>query len=365
MYETIMPPLVQEFLSGQRNVMLFAYGQTGSGKSHSMLGTDECLRRQECSSGWGIIPRVYKETRTSMQGKPHVVTASAIEFHMGRCSCLLSEGKSVSIDADTHMPMGAAVKELSNENDLMELLSTVQANRTSRGTLMNEADDTHGGSSRSHAAIILYLQQVDPDTNLYRKTCFTMIDLAGAERPSKTKEKRFGGGDMIAWYLAMQGKEAQVQTGMQAFIINYELSNLATEIQKSTEAHKRKQKYSPPRQVTTEVIKFVGACLGGSAVTSMLLCLSPANVNGWETWYSLQYGNSVSKLKVPVRKQTPVDIVRAHRMAKRKAKIAADDFSNAPKNKYYETRRLKAAVSNQREQDLEKLMEMLDAVQLL
>lgn len=273
--------MVQEFVS-ERNAMLFAYGQTGCGKTHTMLGPGESFQEKQSSnnSEWGIIPRVYIETQASMQGTPHIINASAIQFYLGECSCLLSDGGTrVSIDSDTHIPMGATIKLLSNIQDLMDLLSTVQANRTSRGTLMNEANQEHDGSSRSHAAIILYLQQVDPGTKMYRKTSFTMIDLAGAERPSKTKEQRFGAADIVAWYMSQQGKAMEVPTGMQAFIINYELSNLATEINKATEAHRKKQPYSPPRQVTTEVIKFIGACLDGTAMTAMCLCLSPANVN--------------------------------------------------------------------------------------
>ena len=73
---------------------------------------------------------------------------------------------------------------------------------------MNETVNKHGGSSRFHAAIFLYLQQVDPDTNIYLKTCVTMIDLTCVERSTKAKEKCYGGSDAIAWYLAnRKGKQ--------------------------------------------------------------------------------------------------------------------------------------------------------------
>jgi hypothetical protein len=46
-------------------------------------------------------------------------------------------------------------------NDLLPFLEQVQMNRTTRSTAMNRADGEHGGSSRSHAALILTLTQLD------------------------------------------------------------------------------------------------------------------------------------------------------------------------------------------------------------
>ena len=50
---------------------------------------------------------------------------------------------------------------------------------------MNVKGDSHGGSSRSHCALILTLYQVQNDTQKFSKTHFHLVDLAGAERPEK------------------------------------------------------------------------------------------------------------------------------------------------------------------------------------
>ena len=85
--------------------------------------------------------------------------------------------------------------------DLLPFLEQVQMNRTTRSTAMNRADGEHGGSSRSHAALILTLTQLDECEENVATTTFTLMDLAGAERPSKTKEKRFSGSEMLLYRL--------------------------------------------------------------------------------------------------------------------------------------------------------------------
>ena len=49
------------------------------------------------------------------------------------------------------------------------------------------------GSSRSHAALILTLRQVDVASGKYSRTVFHCVDLAGAERPMKATGERLSG----------------------------------------------------------------------------------------------------------------------------------------------------------------------------
>jgi len=78
--------------------------------------------------------------------------------------------------------------------DVIRFILTVRANRTTRETRMNTAvEGQGGGSSRSHCALILYLVQWDRKKDEVVRTHFSLLDLAGAERPSKTGEERKGG----------------------------------------------------------------------------------------------------------------------------------------------------------------------------
>eukprot|EP00971_Amphidinium_carterae_P198092 3931623-Amphidinium_carterae.1 len=93
----------------------------------------------------------------------------------------------------------------------------------------------------------------------------------------------------------------------------------------------------------------------------MVVCLSQSHSCGWETWFSLQYGTDLSKLKAPANSRKPVKIDVA-------AKTAADELSKAkdllsrtpskgtPASKYY-NRRLVSA--RQWEQQNLLLQEML------
>lgn len=220
--------LVEEFTTfGGRNVMMFAYGQTGSGKTHTMLGTDDSLRwrdddisntystcqedtatkAKKTKKGWGIFPRAFSQAINILKERdqPHMLSASAVEFYLGGCSDLLTqEPNAVQIDPDTNEPINATTMEMTSMADLLRYLNLVQKNRTTRGTCMNDS------SSRSHAALILTLRQIDVDDKTCSQTTFTLVDLGGAERPTKTKEKRFTSTDMILWEMS-KGKEVPTE----------------------------------------------------------------------------------------------------------------------------------------------------------
>ena len=201
------PELVEQFTRfGGHNVIYFAYGQTGAGKTHTMLGTDESLWAPldggvAVDPGWGIFPRACFAIFETMEqsSRAYHITASAVEFYMCECLDLLEPDPEVKlqVDATTHSVCGAKRIVLSKMADLLPFLEQVQMNRTTRSTAMNRAEGEHGGSSRSHAALILTLTQLDDSGDNVATTTFTLMDLAGAERPSKTKEKRFSGGEML------------------------------------------------------------------------------------------------------------------------------------------------------------------------
>lgn len=116
-------------------------------------------------------------------------------------------------------------------------------------------------SSHSHEALILTLlfaltlREIDDKT--YSQTSFTLVDLGGAERPTKTKEKRCTSTNMILWDLS-NGKEVSI--GAQAYIINWELSMIAaTEIARATEAHWKKRPYAPPKQLSKDATRFLSS----------------------------------------------------------------------------------------------------------
>ena len=84
-----------------------------------------------------------------------------------------------------------------------EFIARVYGNRKVVATRMNE------GSSRSHCAIILTLLQLETASQTFRQTQFSIVDLAGAERPEKAL-----------------GYRISKEDAMRAFEHNFEVTNL-------------------------------------------------------------------------------------------------------------------------------------------
>ena len=118
----------------------------------------------------------------------------------------------------------------------IEFMATVRRRRTARSTLMNRASAGHAGSSRSHCALILTLRQLDVRSGGCLRTTLTVLDMAGAERPSSTGTEHEDGVKAVMAYF--QGHEITV--GGQGFIVNYELSGLRSAVVIATEQHRKR-----------------------------------------------------------------------------------------------------------------------------
>jgi len=269
---------------------------------------------------------------------------------MMQCVDLLNGHSPVLID-DEHTPQGCKAVEVRNTAELLQILSAVQANRTSRGTKMNAS------SSRSHCALVLTLMQVGPGGK-FTKTSFTLVDLAGAERPSKTGERV---DVMSAFFEVMKGGEPSV--GSQGTIINFELTMMRNSVVASVNAHRSGSRYIPDRFLTTPLIKFVSGCLTGKQLLGMVVTLSPVNQNGWETWFSLEYGKDLASLQVPLQAVKGQEMKKLAKSAVQALQKAEEDLSKtpesgAPSSKFYPLRKALATSTAEFVRHLEKLISL-------
>merc|ERR1712228_464982 len=93
------------------------------------------------------------------------------------------------------------------------------------------------------------------------------------------------------------------QQGLEGSCINFELSAIKSEITKATEQNqKKKMKYVNNCFPGTALTRYIGRCLVGQSWLSAIVCLSQSPQNGWETWFSCEYGEGLAKLQAPVRK---------------------------------------------------------------
>merc|ERR1719235_1923117 len=238
---------------------------------------------------------------------------------------LLGDHAPVQMDADG-MPVGLASRKITKVSDLVPFLDQVNSTRTMSKTNMN------AGSSRSHCALILTLYSCDHKTDEYLMTTFTVVDLAGSERTAKTGAEAIAP-TMIASRLA-SGKQlaSEQQMGAEGGLINFELSLFATEVQNATEAHKAKRRYVKPRGTsTTDTMRFLGRSLDGYSILAMMVCISQAPQNGWETWYSCTYGERLARMKSPLKKMKLKDLKKELKDAQANAKKTAKDVEQTPK----------------------------------
>jgi len=271
-----------------------------------------------------------------------ILQGQAIEFYCMQAADLLNDGSPVYIDTESCMPVGASLRRLQSMEDLLSLIAQARANRTTRSTRMNTAVAGHEGSSRSHAALILHLLRRTDEGKVHR-TFFSLIDLAGAERPSKTGETRVSGYE--AWLEIIKKGGKNVSTGAQAAFINFELTLLRTAIVAARDAHGRGLKYGGEVALAPAMIKFLTGAMTGAAALGMVVTLSPCGSNGWETWFSLEYGKDMSMLRVPVRAVPAADADAERYVAALERELAAaiekfakTPISNSPASKYYAPR---------------------------
>ena len=353
----VAPPVIDALTREEDgcNVVMFAYGQTGTGKTHTMFGPDGSLASGAAfDEKWGLFPRlvhaVFKtlgERSVANGGNTKfVLTASGIEFYLTLATDLLNGNKPILIDRN-HKPTGQTEVRFSEVGDLMPFLAKIRKNRTSRSTQMNSKTEDHDGSSRSHAALILKIRQLNVSSGMVWETRLTLMDLAGAERPDKPvkqsakqkKDDEFitmltatgGGGDMRGEALGdLRAKKISIHA--QAAVINFELTTLSAEVRKAGDNHRKGKKYSPPLQNCPDMIKFLGSCFTGKELMSLMVALSPSGNNGWETWFSCQYGTDLSKLSAPVKPVKQKKLDKALKTAEKKSKEASEKLAKNMKS---------------------------------
>jgi len=331
-YDTMIPALIENFVEGKAHSLFFAYGQSGTGKTHTMFGPnfEESLKIPEgggLDPEWGVFPRVAHNALEQMKatGRKFTLTASAVEFYLMGVFDLLDNKNMLLPDVYfEHKTYGEKVVPITSIEDLVQFLSTAYTARTVATTKLN------AGSSRSHCALTLTLNQLDEGDEKVTMTKFTLVDLAGAERLSKTGALDGGVAPQEELFKILMGEEPK-SLAVTGLIINMELMEIGKEAIKATDAHKKGRKYVPPKQLATSAMQFVGSNFDATVDVGMVVCLSQAPQNGWETWFSLEFGKNLSELKVVLKKPKSVTLSKSLKEAKEKVKSCQAALDKTPK----------------------------------
>ena len=304
-YETVISPLIDKLVapSGQaQNAMVFAYGQTGTGKTYTMMGPDFSLDTKPLEGinpDWGLFPRVVYDIWSFLEstGSSFILWMSAVEFYLMEGRDLLQGNTPICMSTNNDL-LGTKKVILRKPSDVIDILSIIRRNRHTQSTRMNKASSGHQGSSRSHAALILSIMRFEGDSEKYIETNFQLIDLAGAERPGKNGAERMSGMDAYSEILK-DPTAKNISIGCQAALINYELYMIANEMATATETHRSGKPYRCKALLSTHAVRFLGRCISGKFVVSVVISLSQAAQCGWETWFSCELGTQFSQLKTP------------------------------------------------------------------
>lgn len=261
-------PVVDDILKGY-NGTIFVYGQTSSGKTHTMQGPDinDIENR-------GVIPRmnshIFEAIASSDPNIEFLVKASYIEIYMEKIRDLLDtskdnlkvrEEKSKGIWVD-----GATEIYVSNEQEVLDVITTGTANRAIAETNMNNE------SSRSHSIFILTVQQKNLNDLSNKQGKLYLVDLAGSEKVEKTG--------------------ATGTTLDEAKMINKSLSTLGNVINALTDG---KSTHVPYRD--SKLTRVLQESIGGNSRTTLCINCSPSNFNEAETVSTLRFGQRAKAIK--------------------------------------------------------------------
>ena len=134
-----------------------------------------------------ISPYALAEMKSRDASTAFAMHVSAVEFYFCGAFDLLDGHKQCVIV--NHEPVGHQQREVTSAEDVLGVLEAVRTNRTTAATRMNSASNSHGGSSRSHCALICTLRQLHKASGEVCSTSFTCVDLAGAERPGSNGDE--------------------------------------------------------------------------------------------------------------------------------------------------------------------------------
>ncbi|XP_072167698.1 kinesin-like protein KIF19 [Diadema setosum] len=269
-YELTTKDLIQSVTQGF-NATVFAYGATGAGKTYTMLGTDHEP---------GIMARALNDLFTEMESKKEEkifnVTMSYLEIYNEMIRDLLNPSTGfldLREDASGNVQV-AGIKQISTTSttEIMNLLMQGNKERTQEPTAANKT------SSRSHAVLQVTIRErsrVRGTMQAIRIGKLFMIDLAGSERASQTKNrgKRMIEGAHINRSLLALGNCINALC-LGGKYVNYRDSKLTRLLKDS---------------------------LGGNCRTVMIANISPADYLFEESKNTLLYADRAKKIKLKVK----------------------------------------------------------------
>ncbi|GAA5972359.1 hypothetical protein JCM11641_002423 [Rhodosporidiobolus odoratus] len=326
-YDGSAKELVGHVMDGFHSTV-FAYGATGCGKTHTISGS---------STQPGIVFLIMKDLFSRIAAKSDDVdfslTVSYLEIYNESIRDLLAPESGVLQLRDSQdgmpTPAGLSTKEPTCAQDVVEWITLGNNNRQVNAT---EANAT---SSRSHAVLRVMVTQKPKAgglTDTKTSACLSVIDLAGSERASATKNR----GERMT-----EGSN-----------INRSLLALGNCINALCDP--RRRGHVPYRD--SKLTRLLKQSLGGNCKTVMIVCVSPSSGHYDETHNTLQYANRAKEIKTKaVRNVISVDrhvaqycqqiMEQSQQIERLKVELASKTAASAQEDRAEDERAVSQAVS--------------------
>ncbi|KAL4921066.1 P-loop containing nucleoside triphosphate hydrolase protein [Aspergillus aurantiobrunneus] len=272
-YESTTRSLLDSVLEGY-NATVFAYGATGCGKTHTITGTP-----QQPGIIFLTMQELFERIDERSGEKQTELSLSFLEIYNETIRDLLVPGGSkggLTLREDTNKAVSVAGLSSHSPKSVQEVMDMIMKGNANRTMSPTEANAT---SSRSHAVLQINVAQKDRNADIHEPhtmATFSIIDLAGSERASATKnrgERLFEGAN-----------------------INKSLLALGSCINALCDP--RKRNHVPYRNSKlTRLLKF---SLGGNCKTVMIVCVSPSSQHFDETQNTLRYANRAKNIQTKV-----------------------------------------------------------------
>lgn len=262
---------------------------TGCGKTHTISGS---------AAQPGIVFLIMKDLFARIAARSDEVdfslTVSYLEIYNETIRDLLAPESGVLQLRDSQegmaTPANLSTKEPTCAHDVVEWITLGNSNRTVNFT---EANAT---SSRSHAVLRVTVTQKPKGgglTDTSTSACLSVIDLAGSERASVTKNR---GERSVPTGLGFPSKQLLTQPLHrlnEGANINRSLLALGNCINALCDP--RKRGHVPYRD--SKLTRLLKQSLGGNCKTVMIVCVSPSSAHYDETHNTLQYANRAKEIK--------------------------------------------------------------------
>ena len=258
------------------NATVFAYGATGAGKTYTMLGTEE---------NPGIMSLTLNELFEKIKSYPdreYTIKLWYLEIYNENIRDLLinnSENLDLREDPNKGVIVNGITEMIPKSSEhILNILKKGNKNRTTESTNANET------SSRSHAILQIMVSYKNKTSGINYEIKYgklNLIDLAGSERASMTKNK-----------------------GMRLFEganINKSLLTLGNCINALCEANEKGVKtYIPYRD--SKLTRLLKDSLGGNARTVMIANISPFINSFDDTYNTLKYADRAKHIKTNIKR---------------------------------------------------------------